>query len=86
MEFGALPTAIELKNANFPLLLLLLLLPLQACVVGISCMQDVMDHMEKRVRSRFSAQRILVTPPLEFEPRAPQVRAENVTGSQRAGG
>lgn len=84
MEFSALPTAIEVKSIITPLLMPLLML--QACVVGISCMQDVMDHMEKRVRSRFSAQRILVTPPLEFEPRAPQVRAENVTGSQRAGG
>ena len=76
-----LTTAIEVKSTIIPLLLLL-----QACVVGISCMQDVMDHMEKRVRSRFSAQRILVTPPLEFEPRAPQVCAENETGSQRGDG
>ena len=38
-------------------------------MVGVSCMQDVMDHMEKRVKSRFSHRRILLKPPTEFEPR-----------------
>ncbi|GAX83598.1 hypothetical protein CEUSTIGMA_g11023.t1 [Chlamydomonas eustigma] len=39
----------------------------QACVVGVSCMVDVMDHMEKRVKSRFSHRRILITTPSHFE-------------------
>jgi hypothetical protein len=42
-------------------------------------MQDVMDHMEKRVKSRFSHRRILIKPPTEFEPRKPkQARQWNV--------
>ena len=47
---------------------------MQACVVGVSCMQDVMDHMEKRVKSRFSHRRILIKPPTDFEARQEQVR------------
>jgi origin recognition complex subunit 4 len=40
---------------------------LQAAVVGITCAQDVMESMEKRVKSRFSHRKIIVTGPLHFE-------------------
>jgi hypothetical protein len=40
---------------------------LQAGVVGVTTAQDVMDLMEKRVKSRFSHRRLLVTLPSHFE-------------------
>ena len=39
----------------------------QACVIGVSSVVDVMDSMEKRVRSRFSHRRIVLQPPQYFE-------------------
>ena len=39
---------------------LLLLLCLQAAVVGLSCRHDVMELLEKRVRSRFSHRKQLI--------------------------
>lgn len=39
----------------------------EAGVIGITCAQDIMDLMEKRVKSRFSHRRIIVSSPLHFE-------------------
>ena len=39
----------------------------QAAVIGVSCCQDVMEHMEKRVKSRFSHRKLLVNQLPSFE-------------------
>ncbi|KAJ9520512.1 hypothetical protein QJQ45_000256 [Haematococcus lacustris] len=39
----------------------------QAAVIGITCAQDVMEGMEKRVKSRFSHRKIVITCPSHFE-------------------
>ncbi|KAL6755628.1 hypothetical protein V8C86DRAFT_3137545 [Haematococcus lacustris] len=39
----------------------------QAAVIGITCAQDVMEGMEKRVKSRFSHRKIVITCPAHFE-------------------
>ncbi len=50
-----------------PLCLSVSLCVTQAAVLGLTCAQDVMESMEKRVRSRFSHRRIILTGFSHFE-------------------
>lgn len=58
----------------------------QAAVLGLTPAQDVMESLEKRVRSRFSHRKIILTPPLVFEPGKLLAAATGATAPARAAG